>query len=441
MENNHQQYPRLRGDIRVDVGIVGGGLTGVCCAAMLSALGARVALAEAWQLGHGATQACTGVATSQLAGGYHTIAQGAGLSAASRYALLLREAVPGLRELCTRLHVPARQEDVYVFAETVDDLPALHALARLEARLGLPVFQAADAGGCPFPVALSLGMERQITVPPLPYLRALAAQAQAQGCHLYEHTAVRAIEGRRLVTDEGSIRASAIILATGVPAGCTSLPRLAALQQHQRQRVMLQGEPPVMNCHLSVHPEELSLCPGPGGVLLSWDMGPVYRCRQDRRRLLLRTLSALLPDMAAVDSLTRQEVYSGDGLPLIGPMHPGQSHLLMATGYGSHGLLGSYLAARVLTGYITGRPVAHAQLFRPDRPMPAVPGALRMASAYLGSLSRRSAPVCPHMGGRLRYDVENRRWVCPCHGSAFTTMGEMLSAPAMGNAEVSARQR
>lgn len=442
MENNRQQYPRLRGEIRVDVGIVGGGLTGVCCAAMLSALGARVALAEAWQLGQGATQACTGIATSQLAGGYHTIAQRAGLSAASRYGQLLREAVPGLRELCTRLHVPAQQEAVYAFAETVDDVPALHTLARLEARLGLPVFQAADAGGCPFPVALSLGMERQVVVPPLPYLRALAAQAQAQGCRLYEHTAVRAIEGRRLVTEEGSIRASAIILATGVPAGCTSLPRLAALRQHQRQCVMLQGEPLVMNCHLSVHPEELSLCPSPGGVLLSWDMGPVCSRQQDRRRLLLqRTLSALLPDMKAADSLTRQEVYSGDGLPLIGPIHPGQAHLLMATGYGGHGLLGSYLAARVLTGYITGRPVAHAQLFRPDRPMPAVPGGMRMLSAYMGGLSRRGAPVCPHMGGRLRYDVENHRWVCPCHGSSFTTIGEMLSAPAMGNAKVSARQR
>lgn len=440
METMRQQYPELRGDVTADVAIVGGGLTGVSCAAMLSAMGAKVVLAEAWQLGHGATRCCAGIATSQLAGGYRTIAQQAGQSAAAQYGWLLRESILGIKELCNRLDVPVRQESVYVFAETVDDLPALHTLGALEARLGLPVFHGPDAGGCPFPVELSLGMERQLWVPALDYLRSLADFASAQGCRIYERTPVRAISGRRLTAEGGSIRASAIILATGVPAGCTSLPRLAALQQRYRQCVLLQGQPPLMNCHLSVHPQELSLCPVPGGGLLSWDLGPVGSRQQDSRALLLsRTLSALLPDMQATEIHTRQEVFSGDGLPLIGPIHPGQSHLMMATGYSGWGMLGSFLAARVLTGYITGRPAPSAQLFRPDRPMPNA--SRRMISVSLGKLSHRRAPVCPHMGGKLRYDLQTRRWVCPCHGSAFNTMGEMLCSPAMTNAEVSARQR
>lgn len=435
-------FPRLHGEIKADVGIVGGGLTGVCCAAMLTAAGVKVALAESRQLGSGASWCCTGIVTSQLASSYHTIAQRRGLSAAANYAWLLRESIMEIKELCRRLHLPVQEQTVYAFAETEDDLPALHALSQLEARLGLPVFHGADAGGCPFPVELSLGLERQLTLSPLPYLLALASFAHAHGCQLFESSPVRSIDGRRLVTAEGSILAENIILATGVPAGCTSLPRLASLRQRNRQTLVLHGEPPVLNCHLSVQPDELSLRPIPGGGLLSWDLSPVGSRQQAARRLVLqRTLSALLPDMQVTESYTRQEVYSSDGLPLIGSMYPGQSHLLMATGYEGWGVAGSYLAAKVLAGHITGHPMPHARLFRPDRPMPVSANVLHMTAAYLDGLSRKRAPVCPHMGGKLRYDEETRRWVCPCHGSAFTTLGEMLCAPALHDAHPSARQR
>lgn len=436
-----REYPPLRGETQADVAIVGGGLTGVSCAAMLSALGAKVVLLEARRLGMGATWCCTGKVTAQIGGVYQTIVQQAGMAAAANVAWLLREAVLGVKELCSRLGVPTQEQSVYVFAETTDDLPALHALSRLEARLGLPVHQALDAGGCPFPVELSLAMERQLLLSPLAYLLALADFAQGQGCCIYEHTPVRGVDGQRLTTGQGSVRGTHIILATGCPGGCTALPLLAGMQQRVWQTVTLMGQPPILNSHLSVQPDEMSLRPIPGGALLSWDLGRVGSRQQIRTLLLQRTWGALLPDMQVTERHIRQEVYSSDGLPLIGPMHPGQSHLLMATGYSGWGVTGSYLAAKVLAGYITGHPMPHARLFRPDRPLPRANEGLHMAAAYLGGLSHRSAPVCPHMGGRLRYDVENRQWVCPCHGSAFTTMGEMLNAPALTDAKVSAKQR
>lgn len=437
-----REHPSLRGETRVDTAIVGGGLTGVSCAAMLSAMGVRVTLLEAHRLGTGATWCCTGKVTSQVSGVYQSIAQYGGISAAANYAWLLRESVLGIKELCTRLKVPVQEQSVYVFAETLDDLPALHALSRLEARLGLPVHQAPDAGGCPFPVELSLGMERQLLLSPLAYLLALADFAQEQGCMIYEHTPVRQVEERRVVTDQGSVWAENIILATGSPGGCTALPLLASMQQRACQTVTLMGQPPLLNSHLSVQPDELTLRPIHGGALLAWDMSRAGSRRQHERKVLLeRTMRALLPDMRITESAVRQDVWSSDGLPLIGPMHPGQSHLLMATGYSGWGMTGSYLAAKVLTGYIVGRPMPHARLFRPDRPAPKLAEGLRMAGAYLTGLGRWGAPTCPHMGGKLRYDEETQRWVCPCHGSAFTALGENLCGPAIRSAAVSTKQR
>lgn len=437
-----QEFPTLRGSVQADVAIVGGGLTGTTCAAMLAAMGGKVVLLEARRLGRGASWNCTGKVTSQLGGVYQTVADKAGMEAAGEYARLMREAVTGVKELCCRLNVPTQEQSVYIYAETIDDLPALHQLHRLEVKLGLPVSEAPDAGGCPFPVELSLRMQHQLLLAPLPYLLALADFAQANGCTIYEHSPARAIDGRRVLSDRGSVEAASILLATGSPMGCTSLPRLAMMQQRTCQTVVLEGGAPVMNSHLSVQPDELTLRPTSTGAVLAWDLGRTGTKEHAKRQLLLqRTLRALLPDMHVAESYIRQDVWSGDGLPLIGPVRPHQSHILMAAGYSGWGVANSYLAARILTGQLTGRPLAEAHLFRPDRASPKLAEGMRIAGAYLSGVPRMGAPTCTHMGGKLRYDPDSQRWECPCHGSTFTALGQTLDGPAMKDAQVSAKQR
>ncbi|MBR4954046.1 MAG: Rieske 2Fe-2S domain-containing protein, partial [Oscillospiraceae bacterium] len=61
--------------------------------------------------------------------------------------------------------------------------------------------------------------------------------------------------------------------------------------------------------------------------------------------------------------------------------------------------------------------------------------------ALAAGLVRFGAPICPHMGCRLRYDLEERQWECPCHGSTFTVLGETTHGPAIKDANVSRRQR
>lgn len=441
-QSTGRSYPSLRGALQADVVIVGGGLTGISCAAMLSALGVKVVLLEARHLGRGASWNCTGKVTSQLGGIYQTIADAAGMDAAAAYARLIREGILSVKELCSRLHIPTQEHSVYVFAETIDDLPALQRMFELQKRLGLPVAKAPDAGGCPFPVELALVTDHQLLLAPLPYLLALADFAQSQGCRIFENSPVRELDGRQVLTPTGMVEAATIVLATGSPIGCMSLPRLCMMQQRTCMVVTLEGGAPLLNSHLSVQPDELTLRPTHTGALLAWDLGRTGDSQRERRqRILHRTITALLPDMHVQESHIRQDVWSGDGLPLIGPIKPQQSHILMATGYSGWGVLNSHLAAKCITGHITGHPLPEANLFRPDRPSPKLGEALRITKAYLGGLGRLSAPTCPHMAGKLRYDPDSQRWECPCHGSTFTTMGENLDGPAMHNAEVSAKQR
>jgi len=38
--------------------------------------------------------------------------------------------------------------------------------------------------------------------------------------------------------------------------------------------------------------------------------------------------------------------------------------------------------------------------------------------------------VCPHLGCRFNWSAEAKRFICPCHGSQFSLVGEHLAGPA-----------
>ena len=176
-----QPYPPLKGIIRADAAIVGGGLTGVTAALMMQQQGIDTVLLEARRLGQGATFGCGGLVTCQAYHAYQAVAKTVGQDAARTLAQLLREAVQGVIQLAERpgMACSLTPASVYTYAETADDLPALERLLTLEGKLGLPVSEAPDAGGCPFPVELSAMMQRQALLSPLPFLLGLAKAAAA----------------------------------------------------------------------------------------------------------------------------------------------------------------------------------------------------------------------------------------------------------------------
>ncbi|PTQ74050.1 FAD-binding oxidoreductase [Pseudomonas sp. GV071] len=66
--NQETSYPRLEGEVRVDVAIIGGGFTGVSTALELAERGLKVAIIEAKKVGWGATGRNGGQVTGSLSG-------------------------------------------------------------------------------------------------------------------------------------------------------------------------------------------------------------------------------------------------------------------------------------------------------------------------------------------------------------------------------------
>ena len=443
-----QEHPPLSGLHRADVAIVGGGLTGVTAAMLLSEQGLRVVLTEAHRLGDGAAWACAGIATAQLGQAYQTVADCAGLDAAAAFARMNAGAVDSVRQISQGLDIPcqAQETSVYTYAFLRRDLPALEAQLTLQQRLGLPVSIAPDAGSCPFPVELSMLLERQLTLSPLGYLMGMAEKARRAGCVMAEHSPVRAVQEGRLLLEDAVIEAPTILLATGVPIGCKALPVLAMTRAYVRETVVLTGGAPFDNCHISVRDGGLTLRPLPHGFLTTWTLGRSGEDRSEREQQLDRVLDGRLPECRAIDGAIRQDVWSRDGLPLIGSIRERRHHLLMATGYSGYGVTGAMLAAQVLCRRILGRPLPEDAIFNPNRRHPGAKDMVSTGSRELYRLRRRNrfrlrAPICPHMGCRLRYSHATGKWECPCHGATFSVLGENIDAPAMEPIRVTARER
>src|SRR5919204_4043250 len=147
-------FPRLDGDISVDVAVVGAGITGLTAAMLLKRAGKTVAVVESKEIARGTT----GYTTAKVTAGHRLVYQdlrktfgdeGARLYADSQQAALERVA-----ELIAEFDLDCdfRRDSHYVYAESRDDLAKVEREVEVEQELGLPASYV-DEISLPFPVA------------------------------------------------------------------------------------------------------------------------------------------------------------------------------------------------------------------------------------------------------------------------------------------------
>lgn len=424
-------FPTLSADEEADVAIVGGGLTGITCALMMTSLGLRVTLVEADHLGLGATLGCTGKVTAQQPENYSAVNASAGLDAARLFARLTQECVRDVKALITRLQLAcsATDEAVCAYDHRSASQAPLQQLKRLEQRLELPVSVPTNAEQAAFT------LPDQLLLSPLPYLAGLAQAAALQGCRIYEQSPALSVQEHRVDCKSGVVRAPWVVLATGSPMGCKKLSVLSLMRQRVIEARVLRTDVPFAGVWADPFPLGVNLRPVPGGVLITSDLGPVGASHTKARADVDAWQNRHFPRATEIQRLYRQDVWALDGLPLIGPIDMARPQLLMASGYSGWGMTGSFLAARLLTAHVMNRPLDEGALFLPHRVYPlhtlqVARGSVGPMVKMVGGWLRPSAPVCPHMGCKLQYSKETDRWECPCHGSCFNDRGQLFHTPA-----------
>jgi len=479
-------YPALAGDLEVDVAIVGGGLTGLVAAWLLTEAGARVAVLEQGRIASGETGNTTAHITELVDTRYHVIERDFGREGARLVARSNHDAIDWIERTYNVLGIDCGFERVpaYLYTERAGDLGFLRKEFAAAERAGVPV-EFVNEVPLPFPTAGAVRVARQAQFHPRGFLLPLAERTVARGGRIFELTHMTGVsdgEPCEVETRNGRVRARDVIVATNVPANnwaalITKLPAYRTYAIGARE-----GRPIPRGLYWDTDAPYHYTRTQPtaeGDVLIIG--GEDHKTGTETETL--QRFESLL-DYAGSHFAVQQADYrwSGqiiepvDGLPFIG-LNTASEHVYVAAGYSGNGMTWATVAGQLTTDLVLGRSNPYGDLYKATRVKPLaaakdfitenidfpkylvrdrttsadvqgdnpalVPKGVgrvlgiggvkyavyRAEDGQLHSLS----PICPHMHCDVAWNDAERSWDCPCHGSRFTPTGEVLNGPAVTN--------
>jgi gamma-glutamylputrescine oxidase len=216
-------FPKLQGEVRADVCIVGGGYTGLSAALHLAERGYQVVLLEAHRAGFGASGRNGGQVGSGQRLDQDDLERMVGLGDARRLWDMAEDAKALVRDLILRHAMPVTFHPGIAHACRSDaEVAHAHAYAeKLRRDYGYEALEPLDRAGIEALIGSRAFAGGEIDrgaghLHPLNFALGLAAAADRAGVRLYENSLVTRIEhGPKavVVTAEGRVQASHVILA------------------------------------------------------------------------------------------------------------------------------------------------------------------------------------------------------------------------------------
>jgi glycine/D-amino acid oxidase-like deaminating enzyme/nitrite reductase/ring-hydroxylating ferredoxin subunit len=481
------RFPVLKHDLEVDVVVVGGGVTGITTAYLLSQEGVRVALIERERMAAADTARTTAHLTYVTDYRLHELVSKFGNDAARSFWQAGAAAIDQVENIIRKTQAECEfawaPGYLYESSRSADkhERQRLQEDAQLAQGFG---FDATLVDMVPYVGRSGVCFAHQAKLHPRKYLKALLAMIQHNGGHIFENTAFEeAADDPMAVRANGhTIRCQYLVIATHNPLMGKKGEITAALFQSKLAlytSYVLGARLPKASV-----PEALY-----------WDTGNPYDyLRIDERRghqyaifggedvktgqeanpeqvyqRLEERLRRLLPMATIEHRWMGQVIETDDGMPYIGENTERQ---FVATGFSGNGFtLGTFGAMMARDRYLN-RTNPWAELFRVTRS--AFHGGLwryvrenldypyymvrdwmapaegesvddiksgegkiirvagKKVAAYRDAHGKPTllSPVCTHLKCIVRWNNADRTWDCPCHGSRFHPTGEVLSGPA-----------
>ncbi|WP_433800712.1 FAD-dependent oxidoreductase [Actinomycetospora sp. CA-084318] len=485
LDRDLPSHPALRGELRVDVAVVGGGITGLTTAVALHRAGCSVAVLEARHLGAVASGNTTAKVSVLQGTRASTLAQRHPQEVVDAYVAAHSAGLDWLAARAEGVDCGFERASAVTFSTTGRDSSGARAV-RAEAdalrAAGLPATLDADLD-LPFGVSEAVTLADQAQFDPVPYLHDLARELVDAGQPVFEGTRVRSVSlgasfgaTPELRTEHGRVLADRVVLATGLPVLDRGLyfARVEPARSYaQAARVRdadtlprgmyLSADSPTVSIRTVVRDGERLLQTGGFGHRVGTDT-PMSHHERD----LADWTAQRWPLAEITHRWSAQDYEPEDGLPFVGPM-PLQPRVLVATGFAKWGMTGGTAAGLALADHVVGRDNPWAPTFAADRApklnsvpslasfngqvarylatgwaKPDLPSGTPLAEGEgrvettrrgkvgrcrVGGVEHEVGAVCPHLGGILVWNDAAATWDCPLHGSRFAPDGSVLEGP------------
>ena len=203
------KFDGLKGDIKTDVLIIGGGICGILCAYMLKQAGVDCVLCEAGEICGGITKNTTAKITLQHGLIYDKIIRRYGVDCARLYFDAQRDAMQKYYDMCQKIGCDYEEKPSYVYS--LDDRKKIEKEVAALDKIGCSA-SFLEYTELPISVAGAVRIDGQAQFHPLKF-----AFSVADGLPIYENTKILGLRPGGAVTEHGKITAKKIIVATHSP--------------------------------------------------------------------------------------------------------------------------------------------------------------------------------------------------------------------------------
>ncbi|MCI8523415.1 MAG: FAD-dependent oxidoreductase [Lachnospiraceae bacterium] len=419
-------FEKLAGDVKTDVLIIGGGITGILCAHFIKERGMDYLLVEGEEICHGVTGNTTAKITAQHGLIYSKMMRHMGLEKTRLYLEANQRAVLKYAELAQHYACDFIEKKSFVYS--VDDRKKLEQEADCYRLLGL-TDEIVETPELPFATAGAVMMRGQAQFHPLKFLAGVA-----KDLNICEHTFVTQLMPGKAVTDQGTIAYKQVIFATHYPIdnkhGCYFLK----LYQHRSYVLALKQAPQMEGMYVDEDRKGLSFRGYKDFLLVG---GSSHRTgkRGGNWQELRQFAGQYYPDAVEQYCWAAQDCMPLDEAPYIGSYSPSMPGCYVATGFQKWGITSAMVSAMLLADLVQGIENPYAAVFDPGRSI-FKKQLLCNAAESLVNLLTPTTPRCPHLGCALKWNPAEHSWDCPCHGSRFTEEGKLLDNPANGDVKL-----
>lgn len=416
-------FPSLKGDIKTDVLIIGGGITGILCAHFLQKAGVDYILVEGKQICSGVTKNTTAKITSQHGLLYHKLLKKFDLEYARKYLEINQMAVEKYRQLCEGKDCDFEEKSSYVYS--LDDKRKLEKEMDALGKIG---FQAVlnKTWELPFQTAGAVMFLDQAQFHPLKFIQNIV-----NGLRIYENTFVKELEPHIAKTKESTISYDKVIFATHFPIDNKHGKYFLKMYQNRSYVISLQNGPHLKGMYVDEADKGMSFRTHRNSFLIGG--GDNRTGKKGGNWNELREFAGnYFPNLKEEYYWAAQDCISLDSVPYIGRYSPNMPGCYVATGFNKWGITSAMVSAMLLTDMILEKENEFAEIFNPDRSMLRVQLLVNCGESIMNLLSF-SKRRCPHLGCALKWNKIEHSWDCPCHGSRFTEEGNVLDNPSNSN--------
>lgn len=479
-------FPTLDGELTVDVAIIGGGITGITTAQLLSQQGFSVAVLEARKIGGGTTSHSTGnlyytidKILSSLQSKYDNEVIRKVVS--SRY-----EAIRLIEDNVTRHNLDCDFQKVpwYLYASNEENSEKIDKEYETAIEAGVQMIKA-DPAEIPFQSTNAVKVGGQAQFNSMRYVQGLSEKTDSINCRIFENTRVTNVKeedgGVKVKTTGGNISAKYAVYATHTPKG-VRLAYHTVLGPYREYGVAgrLNGQQAPKGIYwgyfgkgdkYSVRTYKRD------GKEFIMAIGQPHKVGQaENNEEHIKKLEEFLGNHFDIGEITHrwggQHYRPADNLPYIGRKSE-NSKIFLATGFSTDGLVYGTLSAMIISDEIAGKDNLYSEMYKASRfsPMKSAKEFLKeninMAGELIkglamgednevirniqpgegkiisqgkdkiavsrdpsGKINAHSA-VCTHLGCTIHRNIAEKTWDCPCHGSRFDENGEVLEGPAL----------